>query len=325
MSPNSNPLIPRIGDESAVAHSWERFLLDRPLPGAGVRNVVLDSWRRSRSEAVDPNNRCAPAADENKVRQLRERSRDLYEAAKPVLETLREILRESGTLIMLSDPSGTILDLNGESRARNAGELGPLSAVCGPPFDASSDMDPPTVAISTPTTGSMFDSDPATGQAAFPVQALAEDGTGYGVDTVRLTINGADVPGGTLSSEPYVWNGSYPPGQYTFQVVATDVAGNVAESELVYVGVDMDPPSPPEPTDDSGSGGSGSEGGVDTGIDSDGMDDTTGDGSATGGPVTLGQDEPSPEGCGCRGGQAPAPAAWMLGLLGLLGLRRRRS
>ena len=123
MSPNSNPLIPRIGDESAVAHSWERFLLDRPLPGAGVRNVVLDSWRRSRSEAVDPNNRCAPAADENKVRQLRERSRDLYEAAKPMLETLREILRESGTLIMLSDPSGTILDLNGESRARNAGEL----------------------------------------------------------------------------------------------------------------------------------------------------------------------------------------------------------
>jgi hypothetical protein len=46
----------------------------------------------------------------------------ICEAAKPVLETLREILRESGTLIMLSDPSGTILDLNGETRARDAGE-----------------------------------------------------------------------------------------------------------------------------------------------------------------------------------------------------------
>jgi len=122
VSPNSNLLIPRIGDESVVANSWESFLQDRPLAASGVRNVVLDSWRRSRSEAVDPASSSAPAADAEKIRQLRERSRDLYEAAKPVLETLREILRESGTLIMLSDPSGTILDLNGESRARDAGE-----------------------------------------------------------------------------------------------------------------------------------------------------------------------------------------------------------
>jgi MYXO-CTERM domain-containing protein len=209
----------------------------------------------------------------------------------------------------------------------NAGELGPLSAVCGAPFDASSDMDPPTVAISTPATGTVFDSDPMTGQASFPVEAVADDGTGYGVDTVRLLINGADVPGGTLTSEPYVWNGGYPAGQYTFQVIATDVTGNVAESEMVYIGVDMDPPTPePPPGEESSGGGSGSDGGSgDTGIDTEGMDGT-GDESATGTPLTLGEDEPSPEGCGCRS-QAPAPAAvgWMLGLLGLLGLRRRRE
>ncbi|MBI2276003.1 MAG: sigma-54-dependent Fis family transcriptional regulator [Dechloromonas sp.] len=122
MTPNSQLLIPRIGDESTVASSWERFLQDRPLPGSGVRNVVLDSWRRSRSEAVDPGCTSAPVAGGERIRLLRESARDLYEAARPVLETLREILRESGTLIMLSDPSGTILDLNGESRARDAGE-----------------------------------------------------------------------------------------------------------------------------------------------------------------------------------------------------------
>jgi len=122
VSPQRNLLIPRIGDESAVANSWERFLQDRPLPGSSVRNVVLDSWRRSRSEAVDPSTGSAPSADGERIFQLRARSRDLCQAAKPVLETLREILRESGTLIMLSDPSGTILDLNGETRARDAGE-----------------------------------------------------------------------------------------------------------------------------------------------------------------------------------------------------------
>ena len=121
MTPNS-PLIPRISDEQAIAASWERFLQDRPVPSAVVRNIVLDSWRRSRSEAVDPTSHRAPAADVRKIALLRERSGDLYEAARPVLESLREILRESGTLIMLSDQSGTILDLNGESRARDAGE-----------------------------------------------------------------------------------------------------------------------------------------------------------------------------------------------------------
>lgn len=122
MSPNKHLLIPRIGDEPVVANSWESFLQDRPLAGGGVRHVVLDSWRRSRSKAVDPASSSAPVTDGDKISLLQERSRDLYEAAKPVLETLRDILRESGTLIMLSDPSGTILDLNGESQARNAGE-----------------------------------------------------------------------------------------------------------------------------------------------------------------------------------------------------------
>jgi sigma-54 dependent transcriptional regulator, acetoin dehydrogenase operon transcriptional activator AcoR len=120
--PKANYLIPRIGDEQNVAASWERFLQDYPAPGLGVRNVVLDSWRRCRSEAVDPASHCAPGADGEAIRQLRDRAGELCDAAQPVLETLREILRESGTLIMLSDPRGTILDLNGASRARDAGE-----------------------------------------------------------------------------------------------------------------------------------------------------------------------------------------------------------
>ena len=90
--------------------------------------MVLDSWRRSRQGAVDPALHCAPAADPHKIEQLRQGSGDLYAAARPVLESLRDILCASGTLIMLSDPSGTILDLNGESRARDAGEQINLAA-----------------------------------------------------------------------------------------------------------------------------------------------------------------------------------------------------
>lgn len=205
------------------------------------------------------------------------------------------------------------------------GPLGGLSAVCGAPFDASSDVDPPTVAISTPVNDTVFNSDPGTGQAAFPVEVVADDGTGYGVDTVRLLINGMDVPGGELSSEPYVWNGAYPPGQYTFQAIATDVAGNVAESEIVYIGVDMDPPEPPmEGEDETGA----SEGGASTGMgdESGGIGGTAGDGPDTVTGLPPGQDDGGggTEGCGCRSSGTPSGLPWLVGSLGLWGLRVRR-
>lgn len=115
-------LIPRAGDEHQVSASWERFVRDGELPGR-LRSVVADSWRRCHSDAVDPTRPSAPGSgNREQLQQLRLRHRDLYEASRPVLDSLRDILRESGTLVMLSDPDGCIIDLNGESRTRQAAE-----------------------------------------------------------------------------------------------------------------------------------------------------------------------------------------------------------
>lgn len=115
-------LIPRISDEPVVASAWERFLQDQPLGGEGVRKVVLSSWQRCRSEAVDPTRHSAPGAAAERVHQLQRQNRDLCDVAHPALEGLREILRECGTLIMLCDSSGTILHLNGGTQVRSVGE-----------------------------------------------------------------------------------------------------------------------------------------------------------------------------------------------------------
>lgn len=120
--PHIGTLIPRISDEPVVASAWERFLQDQPLNTAGVRSVVLASWQRCRSEAVDPARHSAPGAATERVRQLQSQNRDLCDAARPALEGLRDILRECGTLIMLCDPGGTILQLKGETRVRSVGE-----------------------------------------------------------------------------------------------------------------------------------------------------------------------------------------------------------
>src|SRR5450830_205082 len=100
-------LIPRIGDDPIVSTAWESLVQGRRLTDARVRSVVLDSWQRCLSEAVNP---------------LTWQNRDLCDAARPALEGLRDVLKECGTLIMLSDPQGIILMLAGETRVRSAGE-----------------------------------------------------------------------------------------------------------------------------------------------------------------------------------------------------------
>lgn len=115
-------LIPRIGDDPIVSNAWESLVLGRRLADAGVRSVVLDSWQRCLSGAVDPGSGCAPCAAGERVNQVTWQNRDLCDAARPVLEGLRDVLKECGTLIMLSDPQGIILMLAGETRVRSAGE-----------------------------------------------------------------------------------------------------------------------------------------------------------------------------------------------------------
>ena len=119
---SSHPLIPQAGNERAVADSWERFVHNDPLDGAPVRDVVLASWQRCRSDAVDPARNSAPVTDDARVRWLRDKHRALHEAARPVLSALQEVLQASGSIIMLTDPGGTILDLHGDTRTRDAGE-----------------------------------------------------------------------------------------------------------------------------------------------------------------------------------------------------------
>ena len=115
-------LVPRIGDDPLVASAWERFVQDHALPEQAVREVVLDSWQRCQSESVSPDNQRAPSTPSERIRQLTLQNRELCDTARPVLESLRDLLRECGTLIMLSDAHGTVLELVGESRIRTAGE-----------------------------------------------------------------------------------------------------------------------------------------------------------------------------------------------------------
>jgi MYXO-CTERM domain-containing protein len=188
------------------------------------------------------------------------------------------------------------------------GPVGGFSEICGDPAGGPDDA-PPIVDITAPETGTVFDSDPMTGNADVTIGATADDGDGWGVQEVRLVINDNEVPNGADTAAPYEWPAAFPPGQYTAYVIALDYAGNEAESEKVYFGVDMDAPDPP---DDGGTGG---EDGTGSGGSSGG-----GSGGADGGDGGAGED-----GCGCSSDATPRPWWTVLALGGLVAWRRRRG
>ncbi|MEX1363554.1 MAG: trypsin-like serine protease [Nannocystaceae bacterium] len=201
------------------------------------------------------------------------------------------------------------------------GELGGPETTCGAPFDASGDVDAPVVSFVQPANESRFDSDPQTGVAAVTIDISADDGTGFGIDTVELLINGASVPGGVKQVGPYSYDLSLPSGTYEFDAIALDYSGNQGDAPTLYVGVDMDPVVPePEPEGDSSGGGEGPLDGTDTGD----LPGGTGSGVDTDASGTAGADGDA-SGCACSSGSGNPSGGWGLGLLGLVLLRRRRA
>lgn len=190
------------------------------------------------------------------------------------------------------------LDSSGDWDDGCPSALSGSSATCGEPFDKDPDPGPPTVAITNPPTGSVYDEVPAT----IDIEIDADDADGYGVRTVKVVINGMeqevedfDAPWGF----PQI---PFPKGGYTMTAVAEDWAGNTAESEPVYFGVGEEAPEPPPPEDTESDDGGGSTG------EESGSDDQSAD---EGG---------EPGGCGC----ATTDGGYGWALLGVLALARRR-
>jgi signal transduction histidine kinase len=102
-------------DNRNILHAWEKFLENGTSPVA-VRGIVAASWERSQGYQVPVERGETRLATEGDLVQHRAQNAELIQAAQPALEQARYLLGDARSMVILTDPSGFIIDTAGDPR-----------------------------------------------------------------------------------------------------------------------------------------------------------------------------------------------------------------
>lgn len=110
-------------NDGRIMDSWEKFLNGGEPGSDALRRLIDDSWRRCLGASVDPARfQAPPPVGENSLHFLRDECADLVTASAPIMASARDFLSETGTVMVLTNQSGTILNLEGDVSTRGAAE-----------------------------------------------------------------------------------------------------------------------------------------------------------------------------------------------------------
>lgn len=117
-SSNVRELFSRPEDDNRIRESWESFLRNGGASPDSLRCLVEDSWKRCVGANVDPSiDQAASPLPARDVSILKHQLRDLLEASKPVMVLARDFLSETGTVMVLTDQEGVVLEVEGDGSA----------------------------------------------------------------------------------------------------------------------------------------------------------------------------------------------------------------
>lgn len=106
-------------DAKETSRAWARFLSDRDapsLPMRGVRSVIYQSWVRSNSTGIKPEQFAAPTLDsEPQSSKSRHDNSDMRRATQKSLTQIGAMLFGAEAILMLTDRDGVILDTVGDA------------------------------------------------------------------------------------------------------------------------------------------------------------------------------------------------------------------
>jgi signal transduction histidine kinase len=102
--------------------AWDKFI-EHDRASNAVRGIVAASWERSQRYQIPLERSAAPLAPEVELVQRYAEHAELIEAARPGLEQARVLLAEASSMIILTDPSGVILETAGDPRTIDFGRM----------------------------------------------------------------------------------------------------------------------------------------------------------------------------------------------------------
>ncbi len=106
-----------------IMEAWERFVCGQPQLTSIVSKALLSSWQRSQRSGVEPSSRLAPlSARGDALEQLRRRNGDLIWAAQGLFMASAHLLARSGSIMLLTDPNGVVLEVTGDKRTVEAAQ-----------------------------------------------------------------------------------------------------------------------------------------------------------------------------------------------------------
>jgi signal transduction histidine kinase len=108
--------------ENQIRRAWEGFV-EKGTVSIGLRGVIAESWQRSQDHGIAVERKGAPVALELELLQRYSAYSTLVEAARPALSQARLFLAEANSMIILTDPSGLILETAGDPRTIDFGHL----------------------------------------------------------------------------------------------------------------------------------------------------------------------------------------------------------
>jgi transcriptional regulator of acetoin/glycerol metabolism len=106
-----------------IMDAWDSLLSGRAAPPDALRRLIDDSWRRCVAEQVDPaRGQALPPVNEATLNSLQHQHRELLIAGRQVMAMAKDLLAETETIMILTDPNGMILGEEGDPRALAAAE-----------------------------------------------------------------------------------------------------------------------------------------------------------------------------------------------------------
>jgi transcriptional regulator of acetoin/glycerol metabolism len=107
-------------DQREVRAAWEKFV-ERGTLSSDLRSSVAASWQRSKNHQVTIDRARAPLVADAELFRYRSKHASLRHAARCALENSRTFLSDANSMMILTDPTGLVIDTQGDARVIEAG------------------------------------------------------------------------------------------------------------------------------------------------------------------------------------------------------------